>query len=112
METAQDVASKTEEQLMKLKGMNADYLKSIKYALNNYALSLPIAPSEHDSRPVSDLDLSVRGRKAMVRLHISTIGELRRIPSRVLLDAKNFGASTFNQVNDELKKLGLKLREY
>lgn len=61
-------------------------------------------------RPISDLNLSVRARKCMVRLGISTIGELIRRTGDDLLECKNFGVTSLNEVREKLDQHGLKLR--
>lgn len=62
------------------------------------------------SRPISDLNLSVRARKCMVRLGLTTIGELVRKTGDDLLECKNFGVTSLNEVRDKLTQMGLKLR--
>ncbi|MBN2021404.1 MAG: tetratricopeptide repeat protein [Pirellulales bacterium] len=62
------------------------------------------------SRPVSDLNLSVRARKCMIRLGISTLGELVRRTGDDLLECKNFGVTSLNEVREKLTSLDLKLR--
>jgi len=61
-------------------------------------------------RPIADLNLSVRARKCMVRLGISTIGELARKSQDDLLECKNFGVTSLNEVREKLGQLNLKLR--
>ncbi|MDP6722466.1 MAG: DNA-directed RNA polymerase subunit alpha C-terminal domain-containing protein, partial [Pirellulaceae bacterium] len=61
-------------------------------------------------RPIADLNLSVRARKCMVRLGISTIGELARRSQDDLLECKNFGVTSLNEVREKLGQLNLKLR--
>jgi DNA-directed RNA polymerase subunit alpha len=61
-------------------------------------------------RPISDLNLSVRARKCMVRLGIGTIGELLRKTGDDLLECKNFGVTSLNEVREKLSQHGLKLR--
>ncbi len=61
-------------------------------------------------RPISDLNLSVRARKCMVRLGISTVGELIRRTGDDLLECKNFGVTSLNEVREKLTQHGLKLR--
>jgi DNA-directed RNA polymerase subunit alpha len=61
-------------------------------------------------RPISDLNLSVRARKCMVRLQLSTIGELIRKTGDDLLECKNFGVTSLNEVREKLTNMGLKLR--
>ena len=62
------------------------------------------------SKPVSELNLSVRARKCMHRLGINTLGELCQRTSDELLEAKNFGITSLNEVKEKLTGLGLKLR--
>ncbi len=61
-------------------------------------------------RPISDLNLSVRARKCMVRLQLSSIGELVRKTGDDMLECKNFGVTSLNEVREKLTGLGLKLR--
>jgi DNA-directed RNA polymerase subunit alpha len=61
-------------------------------------------------RPISDLNLSVRARKCMNRLSMSTIGELIRKSADEMLECKNFGVTSLNEVREKLELLGVKLR--
>jgi DNA-directed RNA polymerase subunit alpha len=61
-------------------------------------------------RPIADLNLSVRARKCMVRLGLNTIGELLRKTGDDLLECKNFGVTSLNEVREKLTSYGLKLR--
>jgi DNA-directed RNA polymerase subunit alpha len=61
-------------------------------------------------RPISDLNLSVRARKCMVRLGLNTVGELVRKSGDDLLECKNFGVTSLNEVREKLTGHGLKLR--
>jgi DNA-directed RNA polymerase subunit alpha len=62
------------------------------------------------NKPVSELNLSVRARKCMNRLNITTLGELVTRTSDELLEAKNFGITSLNEVKEKLGQYGLKLR--
>ncbi len=62
------------------------------------------------SRPVADLNLTVRARKCMSRLGITTLGELAMRTQDELLETKNFGVTSLNEVRAKLAELGLKLR--
>jgi DNA-directed RNA polymerase subunit alpha len=62
------------------------------------------------NRPVADLNLSVRARKCMTRLQITTFGELVMRTPDELLESKNFGVTSLNEVRSKLADLGLKLR--
>jgi DNA-directed RNA polymerase subunit alpha len=61
-------------------------------------------------RPISELNLSVRARKCMVRLGLTTIGELVRRTGDDLLECKNFGVTSLNEVREKLTGHGLRLR--
>ena len=61
-------------------------------------------------RPMSDLNLSVRARKCMTRLGLTTIGELVRKSQADLLECKNFGVTSLTEVREKLEQAGLKLR--
>ena len=61
-------------------------------------------------RPISDLNLSVRARKCMARLGLTLIAELIRKTGDDLLECKNFGVTSLNEVREKLTGLGLKLR--
>ena len=53
-------------------------------------------------RPIADLNLSVRARKCMIRLGLTTIGELVRRTGDDLLECKNFGVTSLNEVREKL----------
>ncbi|MEC9094420.1 MAG: DNA-directed RNA polymerase subunit alpha C-terminal domain-containing protein [Planctomycetota bacterium] len=61
-------------------------------------------------RPISDLNLSVRARKCMNRLGMANIGELIRKSGDDLLECKNFGVTSLNEIREKLEQAGLKLR--
>tara|TARA_Y100000758_G_C15996888_1_gene402619 strand:- start:628 stop:987 length:360 start_codon:yes stop_codon:yes gene_type:complete len=61
-------------------------------------------------RPIADLKLSVRARKCMMRLRLTTIGELLRKSADDLLESKNFGVTSLNEVREKLEQMELKLR--
>jgi DNA-directed RNA polymerase subunit alpha len=62
------------------------------------------------NRPISELNLSVRARKCMVRLGLTSIGELIRKTGDDLLECKNFGVTSLNEVREKLTQYNLKLR--
>lgn len=62
------------------------------------------------SRPVSDLNLSVRARKCMARLAITTLAELVQRSPDELLATKNFGVTSLNEIRQQLGEMNLKLR--
>jgi DNA-directed RNA polymerase subunit alpha len=62
------------------------------------------------SKPVSDLNLSVRARKCMNRLGINTLADLVQRSGDDLLESKNFGMTSLNEVREKLTQFGLSLR--
>src|SRR5262249_11684275 len=62
------------------------------------------------SKPVSDLNLSVRARKCMNRRGLNTLGDLIQRSADELLESKNFGMTSLNEVREKLSQLGLSLR--
>ena len=61
-------------------------------------------------RPISDLNLSVRARKCMTRLGLTTIGELIRKSQDDLLECKNFGVTSLTEIREKLTQFNLTLR--
>ena len=62
------------------------------------------------NKPVSDLNLSVRARKCMNRLGINSLGDLIQRSADELLESKNFGMTSLNEVREKLAQYGLTLR--
>lgn len=82
-------------------------------AAGTYAvLPSDLSPQEQAmlARPVSDLNLSVRARKCMARLGITTLGELVQRTPDELLATKNFGVTSLNEIRQQLSEIALKLR--
>ena len=62
------------------------------------------------AKPIGDLNLSVRARKCMTKLGINTMGELLIHTGDELLECKNFGVTSLNEVREKLRELNLKLK--
>lgn len=62
------------------------------------------------NKPVSDLQLSVRARKALQLLNIHTMGDLASHTEAELMGVKNFGATSLTEVKERLAENGLALR--
>ena len=62
------------------------------------------------SRSVGDLNLSVRARKCMARLAISTLSELVQRSPDELLATKNFGVTSLNEIRQKLTEMTMSLR--
>jgi len=76
------------------------------------AFAPDLSPQEQAmlSRPVSDLNLSVRARKCMARLAITSLAELVQRSPDELLATKNFGVTSLNEIRQQLGEMNLKLR--
>ncbi len=61
-------------------------------------------------KPISDLELSVRSRKCLQRLGLSTLGELAMRSESELLTTKNFGMTSLTEIKRQLAIHGLSLR--
>lgn len=61
-------------------------------------------------KPVTDLNLSVRARKCLTRLGITTIGELISKSADDLLGVRNFGVTSLNEIRSRLNDAGMSLR--
>ena len=70
---------------------------------------LPII--ETHARPISDLNLSVRSSKCMIRLKIETMGDLCRHTEEDLMNGhNNFGVTCLRECCEKLAAVGLKLK--
>jgi DNA-directed RNA polymerase subunit alpha len=77
-----------------------------------YRSSQPMSEQEQAvlGKPISDLNLSVRARKCMNRLGINTLGDLVQRSADELLESKNFGMTSLNEVREKLGQFALSLR--
>lgn len=127
--TLGDLTETTEQELLSSKNFGETSLVEIREMLQSKGLSLgqfanqkreeePLYDPDSLSaderalldRPISELSLSVRARKCMVRLGLTTVGELVRRTPDDLLECKNFGVTSLNEVREKLTIHGLKLR--
>jgi DNA-directed RNA polymerase subunit alpha len=63
------------------------------------------------AKGVSDLNLSVRARKALQLLGIQTLGDLASHTEAELMGIKNFGATSLKEIREKLVENGLELRK-
>ena len=128
--TLQDLCSHTEQDLLTSKNFGETSLLEIREMLSLKGLKLGLFAQEKQVSEVFDvsalapeaqamledsvteLNLSVRARKCMTRLNIQTIGELIRKTADELLECKNFGVTSLNEIREKLAKppFELKLR--
>lgn len=71
-----------------------------------------LSPHEQavQAMPLSDLNFSVRARKCMARLGLTTVGELLQKTPDELLGSRNFGVTSLNEIRAKLTEMNLKLR--
>lgn len=72
-------------------------------------VSLPPGQEAILSRPVSELELSVRSRRCLQRLNVHTLGELIQLSEADLLATRNFGVTSLNEIRARLADLGFSL---
>jgi DNA-directed RNA polymerase subunit alpha len=63
------------------------------------------------SKPVTELDLSVRARKALSLLNVQTIGDLAMKTEAELMGVKNFGMTSLLEIKEKLGEMGVNLRQ-
>ncbi len=67
-------------------------------------------PTIYDHMRIDDLELSVRSLNCLKRDKIETVSDLLKRSEKELLKIHNFGEKSLVEVNEKLKKLGLKLK--
>jgi DNA-directed RNA polymerase subunit alpha len=131
MWTLGDLLRATEQELLSYKNFGETSLNEIKSLLASKGLrlgqnvedgkggTLPRRPTvvvgnvapEILNKPVAELELSVRSRKALQRLNIASVGELASRTEDELLGCKNFGHTSLNEIKQQLTSFGLGLRK-
>ena len=108
--TPRDALASAGKTLVELFGLCVD--------LNNEAEGIEIGPapvvetqSSDLQRPITILNLPARSQNCLQREGIRTIGELIQRSEADLLDIRNFGAKSIEDVKDELAKLDLRLKD-
>ncbi len=129
--TLGDLTRTTEAALLSSKNFGETSLSEIKEMMTSKNLWLgmalegggQVASSAHEepeslsaedrallAKGIGDLNLSVRARKCMTKLGIQTVGELLSHTGDELLECKNFGVTSLNEVREKLRELNLKLK--
>jgi DNA-directed RNA polymerase subunit alpha len=129
--TLGDLLKITEAELLGYKNFGETSLEEIRNMLTNKGLRLGQALEEQQSQArkdllktvaanipeavlnknVTELELSVRSRKALQRLGVNTVGELATRTEAELLGVKNFGQTSLLEIKQRLTDLGLGLRK-
>ncbi|AXH97591.1 DNA-directed RNA polymerase subunit alpha [Ornithinimicrobium avium] len=86
--------------------------------LNVEAEGIEIGPANGDGAlasdlalPIEELDLTVRSYNCLKREGIHSVGELVGRSEADLLDIRNFGAKSIDEVKDKLAEMGLALKD-
>jgi DNA-directed RNA polymerase subunit alpha len=86
--------------------------------LNEFAEGIEIGPSAIDiyateqlGTPIEQLDLTVRSYNCLKREGVHTVGELLSRSEADLMDIRNFGAKSIDEVKAKLQSLGLSLKD-
>jgi DNA-directed RNA polymerase subunit alpha len=129
--TLGDLLRTTEAELLAYKNFGETSLLEIKKILDSKTLRLGMAteqkaaaitptaePEEQDgvnpelsTKPVEDLELSVRARRALGKLNVKTFYDLVIKTEAELLGCKNFGVTSLNEIKEKLTNFGLTLRK-
>jgi DNA-directed RNA polymerase subunit alpha len=121
--TLGDLISLSEPELLAFKNFGETSLTEIKQILTQKGLTLGMLPPKPDSniglraldidrstavhKPVGELDLSVRSRRALDTLGVRTLGELCGLSEQQLLACKNFGQTSLMEIKKKLEAFGM-----
>lgn len=122
----------SEAELLAFKNFGETSLSEIKQVLGQRGLHLGMRAEEIDinqftqtqapkpavpagseailSKPVSEMELSVRARRCLQRLNVVTIGDLLQHTEAELLATRNFGMTSLNEIRSCLADMGLSLQ--
>jgi DNA-directed RNA polymerase subunit alpha len=70
-----------------------------------------LAASNELSTPIEDLDLTVRSYNCLKREGINTVSELIALSEDQLMNIRNFGSKSVDEVRDKLATLGLRFKD-
>ena len=93
-------------------------LFGLAHELNYAAEGIDLGPSIQDAAlaadlalPIEDLDLTVRSYNCLKREGIHTVGELLSRSEADLLDIRNFGSKSIDEVKAKLTSMGMQLKD-
>lgn len=108
--TPRDALASAGKTLVELSGLARE--------LNVEAEGIEIGPSPEDAAlaqdlamPIEDLKLHQRSYNCLIRDGIHTVGELVARSEADLLDIRNFGTKSINEVKEKLAELGMGLKD-
>ena len=136
IQTLGDLLKLTEAELLSYKNFGETSLQEINALLNKKGLRLGQRPEDIDAtalleqvapaapaarinvppgsealltKPVSEMELSVRARRCLQRLNIERLGDLIQHTEAELLATRNFGVTSLNEIKARLTEYGLAL---
>ena len=105
-----------EEAASQAAGIARDYFAEIADTINTapatpvvveeVVIPEPPKPQLPDTRPIHELDLSIRSENCLLRGGITTIGELLQKSRDDLLKIRNLGRKSLNEIEDKLSSRG------
>ncbi len=124
--TLGDLARLTEEDLTRFGSLDEASLPELRQLLGSKGLRFGMVSEETDnpsfaptegparmeglSRPIEDLDLSIRSQKCMRSLGIHTMDDLMQKTEKELLQCQNFGQTSLDEIERKLEAFGLSLK--
>ncbi len=126
--TLGDLVCKSEQELLSYKNFGETSLNEIKEILRSKGLRLgmpreeavasieararrqaPDDSTDIHNRPITDLQLSIRARRAVELLGCLTLGDVTKHSADELLGMQNFGTTSLQELRSKLTEMGLKL---
>jgi DNA-directed RNA polymerase subunit alpha len=127
--TLGDLARISETELLSYKNFGETSLREIRQIMELKGLKLGVASLDGKTREINDeedgvedeqtndlldksiseLELSVRAKKALENLGVLTVGQLVAKTEDELLKCKNFGVTSLNEIKQALTNVGLEL---
>ena len=111
-------SSLTPRDAMASAGKTLVELFGLAHELNYAAEGIDLGPSVQDAAlaadlalPIEDLDLTVRSYNCLKREGIHTVGELLSRSEADLLDIRNFGSKSIDEVKAKIASMGLQLKD-
>ena len=108
-----------EEAASQAAGIARDYFAEIADTINTAPATPPVVqeilipeppkPQLPDTRPIHELDLSIRSENCLLRGGITTIGELLQKSRDDLLKIRNLGRKSLNEIEEKLNARGYEL---
>jgi DNA-directed RNA polymerase subunit alpha len=111
--TPAEALSSAGETLRDLFGLFSEFEESGPGGLAIGADTAAASPSSPNLMlPIEDMDLSVRSYNCLKREGVATVGELVQKTEQDLLDIRNFGQKSIEEVKQKLQEMGLGLADY